>query len=412
MSTQTGTTKRVVWATTILAGMASYLDAAAIVGTGLALVLFREGFALSSGDIGLLSSLLTIGIAIGAGCGGNLGDRFGRKRVFMLTMMLFLVGLIIAVFAPSKTWLFVALPLIGLAAGADLPVSLAMIAEVVPEKRVGKMITFTHVLWMLGIMAANVIGIIVGDMGETGARIIYGHLAVITLTVLVLRSFLPESTKWQALHERSQQVEGPRVHLGSLKALVQNAYLAPLIAVSLFYALVNIPANTMGQFSSYLFVEAAGTSVSVASTVGLLTAFLSLAATFTLMRLVDTTHRRLVFVVGLCASLSAFMIPILLGAGLVTLVAMSVLYAVGGVIAGEPMFKVWAQELFPTEYRASAQGIAISFTRVVAAATASVTPLIVAYSDTLIFVLAFGAMLTAGAIGLLWISRFEKVRAR
>ncbi|GHC25126.1 MFS transporter [Kushneria pakistanensis] len=400
------------WATTILAGMASYLDAAAIVGTGIALVLFREGFALGSGDIGLLSSLLTIGIAVGAGFGGNLGDRFGRKRVFMLTLMLFLVGLIIAIFTPNKIGLFVALPLIGLAAGADLPVSLAMIAEAVPERKIGKMITFTHVLWMLGIMAAHVIGIIVGDMGDTGARIMYAHLAVITLIVLVLRSFLPESAKWQALHKSSQQADGTRVNLGSLKAMVQNAYLAPLIAVSLFYALVNIPANTMGQFNTYLFVEAAGSTVSLASTVGFSTAFLSLAATFTLMRLVDTAYRRIVFIVGMSASLCAFIIPVLLGVSTATLIAMSVLYAMGGIIGGEPMFKVWAQELFPTEYRASAQGIAISFTRVVAAITGGITPLIIAYSDKLIFVFVFGAVLIAAGIGLLWISRFEKVRAR
>ena len=59
--------------------------------------------------------------------------------------------------------------------------------------------------------------------------------------------------------------------------------------------------------------------------------------------------------------------PLVFGVTAVTLVVMGVLGALGGAIAGEPMYKIWSQELFPTSHRSTAQGITIAFARLVAA---------------------------------------------
>jgi MFS transporter, SP family, inositol transporter len=59
------------WKTAFLAGMASYLDAGAIVTTGIALVLYTHSLNLSNIDIGILSGLLTFCFAIGAIVGAD-----------------------------------------------------------------------------------------------------------------------------------------------------------------------------------------------------------------------------------------------------------------------------------------------------------------------------------------------------
>jgi hypothetical protein len=76
----------------ILAGLASYLDSATIVTTSIALVLYEKPLHLSSWTIGAVSALLTLSIAVGALVGGRLGDLLGRKRVYAVDLVVYGVG--------------------------------------------------------------------------------------------------------------------------------------------------------------------------------------------------------------------------------------------------------------------------------------------------------------------------------
>lgn len=126
------------WFVTTVAGMASFLDAGAIAGTSTALVLYQEKFALGPVEIGQLSALLTVMIAVGAFTGGRLGDRYGRRRVFTVTMILFALGALVLALAVTTPMIYVGILMLGFAAGADLPVSMAMIAESAPRDSAGR----------------------------------------------------------------------------------------------------------------------------------------------------------------------------------------------------------------------------------------------------------------------------------
>ncbi|MFI2104404.1 MFS transporter [Isoptericola sp. NPDC019693] len=406
------------WYRTTVAGMASYLDAGAIITTGTALVLYKEPLGISDAQFGQYSALLTFMIAAGALVGGRLADLFGRKRVFLATMAVYVAGAAILVAAPGTGALYAGVVLLGLAVGADLPASLAMIAEEAPPEHRGKLISFSHILWLVGIIAAQLFGIVVGGMGITGGRIMYGQLLVLALVVLVLRAGMPESSRWQAAHADAAGTAGTAgtagdgaesVDLGTLKRLLRGPYLAPMVAVALFYALVNVGANTGGQFSTLMYTEIAGTTVRFASTVGFVTFAIAFAATYLLMRIVDGAHRMRWFAVMAVFYTLGYLVPVAFGVEVWTLVTMGVVGSIAGAVAGEPMFKVWAQELIPTTYRSTAQGVMIAFTRVVAAVVALWTPTLLAASPDVLFVFVAACIAVGGVIGYFWITRYPRV---
>jgi inositol transporter-like SP family MFS transporter len=405
--TTTRSATRHAWWVAFLSGMVSYLDAGAIVTTGTALVLYGNEFGFGIETIAPLSSILTFAIAVGALIGGRLGDRFGRRRIFLLTLSLFAIGAAVLTFAPGTAWLYPGIILLGFAAGADLPVSMSMIAEAASDANRGKMVSFTHILWMGGVIIVSLLGALFGDLGVIAARILYGHLLVIAVVVLVLRLRLPESKAWQttaALMAVDPEMRGIR----AFKPLLTRRYLSALVATGVFYALVNIAANINGQFSTYMYTTVAGAKVSTASTIGMIITIVSAASLLLLMRIVDGRRRMIWFTIMAVLSLVAFMIPAIVGVTVGTLVVFGVLYSIGGAVAGEPMYKVWSQELFPTSHRATAQGITIAFTRIVAALVGLLIPSLIAFGASSIFFLMAATSVVAFAIGIVWIARMPK----
>jgi inositol transporter-like SP family MFS transporter len=179
---------RPAWKVAILAGMASYLDAGAIITSGAALVLYKAHFGLSMAQIGELSAILTFLFAIGALVGGRLGDRFGRRIVFSVTMVGLAAGSATLAFAFNLPMIYAGTMLVGFCIGADLPVSMTMIAEEAPAGFKGRLVAFSHLLWMAAIGTTYVLQMAVGDWGVLGARIMWGHILAVSLLVLVLRA--------------------------------------------------------------------------------------------------------------------------------------------------------------------------------------------------------------------------------
>lgn len=402
----TRTEHRKAWWTAAVAGMASYLDAGAIVTTGTALTLFQDELGITPAQFGQLSALLTGLIAVGALIGGNLADRFGRKRIFTLTIVAYAIGAAILVAAPGVEALYIGIALLGFASGADLPPSLAMIAEVAPEGHHGKMVSLSHVLWITAIPVVNVFGVFVGGMGASGARIMYAHLLIMSIIVLVLRFSLPESQLWRA---KKAAADSSELNRTSVKELLTGSYRPALIGLALFFAFSNIAANTLGQFTVYLYVNVGGTDVSVASAMNLIGLACGFVGMLLLMTIIDSKYRMVGFVVGAIAVIISFLIPGIVGVTVVTLVIMGVIYNFANGFAGEPLFKVWSQELFPTEHRSTAQGIGIAFTRAVAAAVALVTPAIVEIGPQVLFFFLAGVVVIAACIGFFGVSRMSQV---
>ncbi|WBS05566.1 MFS transporter [Pseudoduganella sp. SL102] len=397
---------RPAWRVAILAGMASYLDAAAIITSGGALVLYKDHFGLSLGHIGQLSALLTALFAIGALVGGRLGDRFGRRRVFTTTMVGLALGTAMLALAPSLPVLVAGTVIVGFCIGADLPVSMAMIAEEAPPGFKGRLIAFSHVLWMAAIGTTYVLQIFVGGFGELGGRIMWAHVLLVALLVLALRATLPESGEWtRARADAKAATDGVALDAGSIRQLFGRRYIGPFVALGLFYGVFNLAANTGGQFGTLLYTEVAGTSVSTAGLVNTAQLVVSFASAILFMRTVDLPSRMTWFVLGGVLAVAGQLMPILFGVNVYSLAAWQILQGIGGAFAGESMWKVWSQELFPTLLRSTAQGATTFFTRMLAAVAALGTPLLIESGPATLFLTLTVAVGFTTALGWLYIRR-------
>lgn len=107
--------------------------------------------------------------------------------------------------------------------------------------------------------------------------------------------------------------------------------------------------------------------------------------------------------------MAAWVLPAVLGVTAMTIFLMAALFWFAQQPSGEPMFKIWSQEIFPTQHRGAAQGIAIAFTRALAAGAALLTPYLLSFSITAFFLTIAAVLGTAGLIGWLWVSRMPQV---
>lgn len=402
---------RPAWRVAILAGMASYLDAGSIITSGGALVLYKKHFGITLGQIGELSAMLTFLFAIGALIGGRLGDRFGRRRVFATTMIGLAVGSAMMACASNVAMLYAGTMVVGFCIGADLPVSMTMIAEEAPKGFKGRLVAFSHVLWMAAIGTTFLVQFFVGDMAEQGARIMWGHIFIVSVIVVILRATLPESEEWVKANARRGEVStvGEILELSAVKHLFGRRFIRPLIALALFYGIFNLAANTGGQFGTLLYTELAKTSVSTAGAVNILQLVISITATVVFMRTVDLSSRMTWFLLGGVLAIAGQAMPLLFGVSTWSLASWQILQGIGGAFAGESMWKIWSQELFPTLLRSTAQGLTTFFTRMLAAVAAFGTTYLIADGPTLLFVTLTVAVSFTTALGWFYIRKLPVV---
>ena len=362
------------WWVGFVSGLASYIDACAIVFSGIAFVIYRHTIGLTDGQYGALSGALTFSIAVGALFGGRLGDRFGRKHVFSVTMVLIVIGAVTQVLAGAFLPLLAGTILVGLGTGADLPVSLATIAESADDDNRGKIIVFSNILWVVGILGAIIASSIVGNWGRLGGQIMFAHVGAVALVTLLLRLTIPESEAWKkARAERAAGIGTVRAERTSVADLLHQPYTKPFVALIFFYALVNIAANTGGQFLTGIAVDIVGLDVAFWSRVSLIMMPLGFIWAFWAMRVIDTPKRMPYFYIGAALFLVSIAMYPVFGFHLWTLVTAQLINGVGSAFAFEGIMKVWTQESFPTLLRTTAQGSIIAVARVVAAVVATFT---------------------------------------
>lgn len=359
--TSSNTVTRQQWKWTILAAMASYLDAGSIVALGAGLALFQEHLSLSNAAVGTLAAIgpNAIGCALGAFTGGWLGDKLGRKYIYQYDLLLYAAGILLITFSINSPMLFIGTFIVGVAVGADVPTSLALVGELAPAKARGKLLGFTQVAWCLGPVIVLWLALALAPLGLLGIRIVFIHLFIAAIVTWALRQGLSESVRWQQAKQKKAV---------SVRALFSGLHLRALIWTGVIYLFWNLAAGTAGIFNPYIIKTL--NAGSQAASVGLSSAGFIIALFFTLTVFIrfadrDFKTRKLLWGVGAVMQVLAYALFLILPFSVPVIVANIVLFSAGAALAGEAFYKVFSQELFPTLLRGTAQGITFGMARIV-----------------------------------------------
>lgn len=187
-------------------GLGWALDAMDVGLISFLMVAVKKEWGLSTGDLSWLASIGFIGMAIGAGAGGALADRIGRRTVFAGTLVIYGVATGLSALAPSFLVLVALRFLVGLGLGAELPVASTLVSEYAPRRLRGRMVVALESFWAVGWLLAAVIGFTVVPH-ENGWRwaMLLGLLPA--LYAVYVRRGLPESVRFLERAGRDDEAE-------------------------------------------------------------------------------------------------------------------------------------------------------------------------------------------------------------
>jgi MFS family permease len=170
-----------------------------------------SGIALSPGHIGIAAAIYVTGACLGALFFGQLTDRFGRKKLFMVTLGVYLVATVATAFAFAPWYFFVCRFFTGAGIGGEYAAINSAIDELIPARNRGQVdITINGSYWVgsaIGAVAALLFlntSIFAIDLGW---RLAFAMGGILGLAILIVRRHVPESPRWLFIHGRAEEAE-------------------------------------------------------------------------------------------------------------------------------------------------------------------------------------------------------------
>jgi MFS family permease len=199
------------WLVVIALGITWILDGLEVTLAGSVAGALRDPASLgfSASDVGAANSAYLAGAVIGALFFGWLTDRLGRKRMFSVTLGLYLLATAGTAFAWDLPSFIVLRFLTGAGIGGEYSAINSAIQELIPARRRGWTdLAINGSFWVGAAMASGLSIVLLNPAhfpADTGWRIAFFGGAIIGAVILYLRRFLPESPRWLAIHGRYEE---------------------------------------------------------------------------------------------------------------------------------------------------------------------------------------------------------------
>lgn len=200
---------RTMWLLWALSAGLIALDGFDLFIIGLALPFLQRDFALNATEIGAVAVAALAGSLVGALTLGPLTDKIGRQLMLLVDIALFIVATAGTAFAWNAVSLIVFRFLVGVAIGADYPISVSYITENVPSRLRGRMVIGAFTFQAFGALLGAITGLVVIHLFQTfypdsdlpaiqyAWRWMLGVGLVLAILVGILRfSFLHESPRY------------------------------------------------------------------------------------------------------------------------------------------------------------------------------------------------------------------------
>jgi len=170
-----------------------------------------SGIALDASQIGTAAAFYVGGACLGALFFGQLTDRFGRKRLFLLTLGLYLTATIATAFSFAPWYFYAARFFTGAGIGGEYAAINSAIDELIPARVRGRVDLMINGSYWLGAAGGAFASVVLLDTAlfaaDVGWRLAFGLGAVLGVGILIVRRHVPESPRWLFIHGREEESE-------------------------------------------------------------------------------------------------------------------------------------------------------------------------------------------------------------
>lgn len=368
-----------------------FLDGYILSIVGVAMVQFGPQMDLSDVTQGLIGASALIGIFFGAFLGGYLTDKFGRQVLYTVDLIAIIVCSVAQFWATDPVWLFVLRLLIGMAVGADYPIATSLLAEFTPRRHRGPLLGGLMVMWFVGAATAYVVGEALLAVEGDGWRWMLASPAFAAAVIVLLRLGTPESPRWLAQKGRVSEAnavmrkvfgadasisdlpEENRENAG-LALLCTSGYVGRMVFVSVFWTCSIVPLFAVYAFGPRILgaLQLSGNLAHIGS--ALITVFFVVGCVLA-MAVINRMGRRALLIHSFAWSgLALLLLGVFPAAPAAVIITLFAAYAV--LIGGAQNLQwIYPNELFPTEIRGTAVGLASSLSRIGAAVGTYLVPL-------------------------------------
>ena len=353
-----------------------------------AIPFLQQDFGLTDGTIEFITTAGLIGAIVGALIGGSVTDGLGRRKVLILSGIIFGVGALWSGFASNATSLILARLFLGVAIGtASFAVPL-YIAEISPTKVRGTLVSLFQLMITIGILVSYFSDFLFANESDVTCWRPMFYVGVIpALILLVGMIFMPESPRWLFANGRGEEAmavlvktEGDgaqdvadsinneiakdRQNTSTWGDLFRKEWKYPLIiAVGIMFIQQFVGINTVMYYSPKIFQMAGfdGSVAAIGASIGV--GAINVIATLLSVYFVDRIGRRKLFFIGMTGMVIS--LTLLAGsfiadfgdAGKFVTVGCTLLYVTFYAVSVGPLGWLIISEVFPQKLRGKGSSI-------------------------------------------------------
>lgn len=170
-----------------------------------------SGIAISTAQIGTAAAVYVAGACVGALFFGQLTDRFGRKKLFLITLGVYIAATLATAASWNSWFFFLCRFFTGAGIGGEYSAINSAIDELIPARVRGRVDLIINGSYWVGSAAGSAVAIILLDKSilssNLGWRLSFLLGAVLGLAVLFVRRNVPESPRWLFIHGREDEAE-------------------------------------------------------------------------------------------------------------------------------------------------------------------------------------------------------------
>ena len=166
---------------------------------------------LTASQLGQAGTAYVLGACCGALFFGYLTDRLGRKRLFLVTLLVYLLATVGTAFAGSFAWFALFRFLTGFGIGGEYAAINSAIDELIPARVRGWVdLAVNGSFWLGAAFGAGLTGILLDTSifrTDLGWRLGFGLGALLAIGIMLVRRYLPESPRWLMVHDKPDEAE-------------------------------------------------------------------------------------------------------------------------------------------------------------------------------------------------------------